>query len=63
MTSPLEKAVTNRDCFLLCKHIFDKDGVAAGGVVDKDVGYRADEFAVLNNGATAHECVNIGPIT
>jgi hypothetical protein len=25
------------------------------------VGYCADELAVLENGAAAHECVNIGP--
>ena len=36
------------------KHIFGKDGVAFGGVVDEDVGDRADEFAVLHDGCTAH---------
>ena len=42
------------------EHIFDENAVAAGGVAHKDVGHRADELAVLNNGAAAHFCVNIG---
>ena len=36
------------------QHCLSKHGVAAGGVVNEDVGDGADELAVLNNGATAH---------
>ena len=36
------------------EHIFDKNSVAEGGVVDKDVSYGADEFTVLDNRAAAH---------
>ena len=52
-----------RDAFLFCRgqHLFDKDAVAGGGVGDENVGDRADDLAVLQDGATAHECVNIGP--
>ena len=28
-------------------------------VVNEDVGHRADEFAVLDNGAARHECVKV----
>ena len=43
--------------FLLCssvQHVFDEDAVTHGGVVDENVGDGADEFAVLNDGATGH---------
>ncbi len=33
----------------------------SGGVGDEDVGDGADELAVLQDGAAAHVCVNIGP--
>jgi hypothetical protein len=33
----------------------------SGGVGDEDVGHSADDFAILQNRAAAHECVNIGP--
>ena len=51
-------------CKYLCcrvQHILGKDAVAAGGIAHKDVGDGADELAVLDNGAAAHECVNIVP--
>ena len=49
--------------FLFCgsQHFFDEDAVAGGGIGDKDMGDRADDLAVLENGAAAHECVNVGP--
>ena len=48
---------THRSCptvpfHFLCRgvqHIFDKDAVAGGRVVDEDMGHRADQFAVLND--------------
>ena len=46
----------------LCRvqHIFDKDAVAAGGVVDHNVSHRADKLAVLNDGRARHECGQVG---
>ena len=32
------------------EHIFNKNSIAGGGVVDQDVGNGADEFAVLDDG-------------
>jgi len=37
------------------QHILNKYSVSPGWVVDKNVSNRADKFAVLNNGAAAHE--------
>ena len=39
------------------KHIFRKDGVALGGIIDQHVGNSTDELTVLDNGTAAHECV------
>ena len=41
---------------LACRvqHIFDKDSVPPCGVVHKNVGYRTDQFPVLNDRAAAH---------
>ena len=36
------------------QHILHKDAVAHGGVADEDVGDRAHDLAVLNNGGAAH---------
>ena len=36
------------------QHVFDEDAVAAGGVAHQNVGHRADELSVLENGASAH---------
>ena len=38
------------------QHIFNKDAVARGGIVDKDVGDRPDELAVLDDRAARQEC-------
>ena len=38
----------------MLEHVFDKDSVAFGAVLDEDVGYGADEFVVLDDGAAAH---------
>ena len=32
------------------EHIFDKDAVAAGGIAHQNVGDRADELSVLDDG-------------
>ena len=56
-----KKQVLSKTCFFLfrrCQHLFDEDAVAAGGVVDEDMGDRADEFAVLENGRAAHPLHN-----
>ena len=47
----------------LCRriqHVFNENAVSRCGVIDQYVGNRADEFAVLDDGGTGHECVNIG---
>ena len=43
------------------QHRFGEDGVALLGCVYENVGDGADELAVLDDGATRHVCVNIGP--
>ena len=42
----------------LCRtqHILDENAVPRGGVVDHHVGDRADELAVLDQGAAAQVC-------
>ena len=42
------------------QHILNKNAVSRGGIVYEDVRDRADELAVLDNGASAHECVQVG---
>ena len=32
------------------KHILNKDTISRGGIADEDVGHRAHELAVLDNG-------------
>ena len=41
---------------LCCRiqHIFDEDAISGGRVVDKNVSNSADQFAVLDDGATGH---------
>ena len=39
------------------QHIFDKYSIPRGGIVNQNVGHRAYQPAVLNNGAAGHECV------
>ena len=36
------------------EHIFEKDSIARCRIVDEDVGHRADELTVLNDGRAAH---------
>ena len=38
------------------EHVFDKDAVACGGVVDEHVGDRAHKLAVLDYWATRQAC-------
>ena len=45
----------------LLQHIFNKYSVSDRGIVYHNVSHGADKLAVLNDGASAHECVNIGP--
>ena len=42
------------------QHIFNENSVSGCRIVDEDVGDRADELAVLDDGATRHECVQVG---
>ena len=56
-------APPNDGMFFLCRcvqHVFDENAIAGGGVVHKNMGDRANELAVLDDGAAGHECVNIG---
>ena len=39
------------------EHVFDENTISGGRIVDKDVGHRAHQFAILNDGATGHFCV------
>ena len=46
------------DNVILCRrvqHIFDEDAITRCGVIYQNVGHGADELAVLENGAAAHE--------
>ena len=36
------------------QHVFGKDSVSRGGIVDKNVRYRADELAVLDDRRARH---------
>ena len=45
----------------LPQHILYKNRIPLCAVLDKHVGHRPDQFPILDNGAAAHECVNIGP--
>ena len=38
------------------QHVFGKDAVARGGVVDQHVGDRSHNLVVLNDGGAAQEC-------
>ena len=38
------------------EHIFNKNAIARRGIVDQHVGHRANQFAVLDDGAAAHAC-------
>ena len=46
------RAVGNRPLGRGIQHIFNKNAVAGGGVVDEDMGHSADEFPVLNDGTS-----------
>ena len=37
------------------QHIFDENSVAPGWIVDQDMGHCANQPAVLDDGAAAHE--------
>ena len=49
---------------LLCpcgiEHILDENTIPFGWLVDQDVGHSAHQLPVLEDGRSAHECVNIG---
>lgn len=36
------------------QHILDEDSVFRGRVIDQNIGHRADELAVLDDGASRH---------
>ena len=42
------------------QHILNKYAVSRCGIVDENVGDSADEFAVLDDGRSAHECGQVG---
>ena len=39
------------------KHIFNKNSITLGSVLDKHMGDCPNDFSILYNGASAHECV------
>ena len=45
-------------CFLprLVEHIFDKNAVARGGIVDEHMGNSSYDLSVLDDRAARHEC-------
>ena len=45
----------SNDSICCLQHIFDEDAKAARGIVDENVGHRADELTILNDGTAAHE--------
>ena len=42
------------------EHVFDKDAISRGGIVDEHVRDSAHELAVLDDGRARHECVQVG---
>lgn len=42
------------------EHILNKNPISSCWVIYQNMGNGADEFAVLDNRAAGHECVNIG---
>ena len=42
------------------QHILNEDTVSGCGIIDHNVGHRTDQLAVLNDGAAAHECGQVG---
>lgn len=44
--------------FSMLQHVFNKDSISSGAVLDEDVGDCADELTVLDNGAAAHSLDN-----
>ena len=42
------------------EHIFDKNSVSRGRVIDQHVGDCSHQLAVLDDRAAAHECVQVG---
>lgn len=45
------------DRFSMLHHCLNKYPVPSVGVLDEDLSHDANQFAVLDNGATAHVCV------
>ena len=56
-TIDLVGAICDRPSSSRVQHILDKNPIAAGGVIHKDVGHRADQSAVLNDRRAGHLCV------
>lgn len=57
------KAEASASAFALprcIQHIFDKDSVSLGRIVDEDVGDGADELAILYDRAAAHVRCSLG---
>ena len=45
----------------LLQHVFNKYPVPFGGVVDEHMDVSTEDLAILNDEATAHDCVKYGP--
>ena len=50
-----KRTVLNRPSCRCVQHVFNEDAVAGGGGVNKDVGHRAHQPAILDDGGAAHE--------
>ena len=57
MIFPKKSGVRPQFCDILV-HIFRKNRISAGGVVDKNVGHCADQLAVLQDRTAAHPLDN-----
>ena len=47
-------AICDRPLGCCVQHVFDEDAIPGGGIVNKDMGHRTDQFAVLNNRTSGH---------
>ena len=48
-----------KESFCIFQHIFNKDSISAGSILNKYMSYRTNDFSILDNRASADLCVNI----
>jgi hypothetical protein len=49
-----KKAADGRPSCRRVQHIFDENAISPGWIIDKDMGHRAHQVAVLDDGTSAH---------